>query len=125
MSFRWIDHLLLLAQNGKPAQQPAGQQTLFSLPFLLITLMLVFYVIVLRPQRREQRTRQHMLVQLKKNDRVVTVGGIYGVVTNVRADADEVTLKVDESSNAKLKVTLASIARLVGEEPAADSKLPS
>jgi preprotein translocase subunit YajC len=57
-----------------------------------------------------------MLSNLKKNDRVVTVGGIYGVVSNVHREADEVTLKVDESTNTKLRVTMASIARVLATE---------
>lgn len=119
-----LDNLLVLAQNDGAAQQSPGGG-FFGLPFLLMTLMLVFYLLVLRPQRREQQSRQSMLTQLKKNDRVVTVGGIYGVVTNVRSEADEVTLKVDESSNTRLKVTLGSIARIVGDEPASENKASS
>jgi len=79
-------------------------------------ILLVFYFLMIRPQRQEQARRQAMLVALKKNDRVVTAGGIYGVVTNVHREADEVTLKVDESTNTKIRVTLASIARVLGEE---------
>jgi len=57
-----------------------------------------------------------MLAAVKKNDRVVTIGGIYGVVTNVQREQDEVTIKVDEATNTKLRVTLGSIARIIGEE---------
>ena len=58
-----------------------------------------------------------MLGGVKKNDRVVTTGGIYGVVANVHREADEVTMKVDETTNTKLRVTLSSIARVLGDEP--------
>lgn len=111
----------ILAQGANPAPQADGSP-FTSLPLLLGVLVMVFYFIVLRPQRREQRDRQSMLTQLKKNDRVVTIGGIYGVVTNVRPEADEITIKVDESSNTRLRVTLSSIARLVGEETATETK---
>ena len=57
-----------------------------------------------------------MLAAVKKNDRVVTAGGIYGVVTNVHQEADEVTVKVDEATNTKLRVTLSSIVRVLGSE---------
>ena len=57
---------------------------------------------------------------MKKNDRVVTIGGIYGVVMNVHREADEVTLKVDETTNTKLRVTLSSIARIISGETAAE-----
>lgn len=82
--------------------------------FVLIFVLL--YFMILRPQRKEQQSRGDMLTNLKKNDRVITVGGIYGVVTNVRHDGDEVTIKVDESTNAKLRLTLSSISRVVSAE---------
>ncbi|MEN6451440.1 MAG: preprotein translocase subunit YajC [Thermoguttaceae bacterium] len=82
---------------------------------LLIIFFVVFYLFVLRPQRRDQAKRQAMLSAVKKNDRVVTIGGIYGVVTNVRREADEVTIKVDETTNTKLRLTLSSVARVMGE----------
>ena len=84
---------------------------------ILIALVAVFYFIVLRPQHREQARRRAMLAAVKKNDRVVTAGGIYGVVTNVHQEADEVTVKVDEATNTKLRVTLSSIVRVLGNEP--------
>jgi len=66
---------------------------------LLIILFAVFYFIIMRPHSREQSRRKAMLAAVKKNDRVLTIGGIYGVVTNVHREADEVTLKVDEATN--------------------------
>src|SRR3954465_15459786 len=92
---------LLLAQNaGQSTQSP------LTMLFPLIAIGFVFYFLLIRPQRREQRARQEMISTLKKNDRVVTTGGIYGVVTNVRPEADEVSIKVDEATNTKLKITL-------------------
>ncbi len=57
---------------------------------------------------------------MKKNDRVVTIGGMYGVVMNVQKDADEVTLKIDETNNTKIRVTISSIARVLGGEAVGD-----
>ena len=89
------------------------------LPFIAIGVL--FYLLLIRPQRSEQARRQIMLGAVKKNDRVVTIGGIYGVVANVHREADEVTLKVDEATNTKLRVTLSSIGRVLGDEPSADA----
>lgn len=83
----------------------------------------VFYFVLLRPQQREAKQRQSLLDNIKKNDRVVTVGGIYGVVTNVRRDADEVTIKVDEANNTKLRITLSSIARVTPAESGDEAAL--
>lgn len=88
---------------------------------ILIALVLVFYFIVMRPQRREQARRREMLAAVKKNDRVLTAGGIYGVVTNVHNEADEVTVKVDEATNTKIRLTLSSIIRILGDEPSDSS----
>lgn len=96
-----------------------GGSSLLLHPMSLMVLLLVFfYLIVLRPQRREQAQRRAMLAAVKKNDRVVTIGGIYGVVTNVQREADEVTIKVDEATNTKLRVTLSSVARVLGDDSA-------
>jgi len=107
---------LLWAADGPAQGQPGagGSSLLVWLPFIVIGAM--FYFLLIRPQRREQARREAMLASIKKNDRVVTVGGIYGVVTNVRREADEVTIKVDEGSNTKLRMSLGSIARVLGEE---------
>jgi preprotein translocase subunit YajC len=101
--------------DGAPAA-PGGESMLISLlPFVAI--FVLFYFLLIRPQRREQSRRQDMLSAQNKHDRVVTVGGIYGVVTNVHREADEVTIKVDEATNTKLRVTLSSVARIIGDEP--------
>ena len=71
---------------------------------------------MIRPERQKQRRHQALCDGLKKNDRVITVGGIHGVVTNVQRETDEVTLKVDEATNAKIRVTFASITRVIREE---------
>jgi preprotein translocase subunit YajC len=62
-----------------------------------------------------------MLDNMKNNDRIVTVGGILGVVTKVDRDKKEVTIKVDEGSGAKLRMTLNSIARVVTDESSKQS----
>jgi preprotein translocase subunit YajC len=100
------------------AQQDVGWGGgLTSMLTLFLPILLVFYLLIVMPQRKEQAKRTAMLSNLKKNDRVLTAGGIYGVVANVRPEADEVTLKVDEGSNTKIRVTLGSIARVLAEEP--------
>ena len=101
------------------ANQSPDSTLLMFLPFVAI--IVLFYFLMVRPQRREQSRRQAMLDSVQKNDHVVTIGGIYGVVTNVHREADEVTIKVDESTNTKLRVTLSSIARVIREETTEDA----
>jgi preprotein translocase subunit YajC len=113
---RFTSTAVLFAQDAeKPAGDPmALLQNL--MPFIAI--FVLFYFLLIRPQRREQARRREMLESIKKNDRVITAGGIYGVVTNVQRDDDEVTVKVDEATNTKLRLTLSSIVRVIGDEPA-------
>jgi preprotein translocase subunit YajC len=117
--------ILLLAQvseakPGAPAQPEPQAPGLGAFLPAIVGAMVLYYFLIIRPERRKQSTHRSQLDQLKKNDRVVTIGGIYGVVMNVQPDADEVTLKIDETTNAKIRVTMGSIARIVGSESAGD-----
>jgi preprotein translocase subunit YajC len=86
----------------------------------IITIAVVFFLYMMLVQRpamkREQETRDTLLKNLKKNDRIVTTGGIYGVVTNIQLDADEVTIRVDETTNTKIKVTPNAVQRVLSGE---------
>ena len=86
--------------------------------FLVIGVL--FYLMLIRPQRKEQQQRQAMIDAIKKSDRVVTVGGVYGVVTNVRKELDQVSLNVDEKTGTVIRVTMGSIARVLRDEPTAE-----
>jgi len=63
-------------------------------------------VFLILPQRRREKERRAMLSSLRKNDKVVTIGGIHGVVHSIRDD--KVVLKVDE--NTKITVSMSAIA---------------
>ena len=104
----------LLGQEAAPGQ-PEGNP-LISILTLILPIAVIFYFFLIRPQRKEQAKRTQMLQTIKKNDRVVTIGGIYGVVTNVSTESDEVTIKVDESTNTKLRMTLGAVSRVVSDE---------
>jgi preprotein translocase subunit YajC len=109
--------LTLLAED---APKPAQQQPPMGPDFLLMIAVLfaVFYFVVMRPmKRRQEQERNALLNTLKKNDRILTIGGIYGTVVSVAENEDEVTVKVDD--NTRLKVTKASIARNLSNEQAA------
>jgi len=108
--------------GGIVAQAAAGQEggSFIPLPYLFAGLALLFYFMILRPETRRKNDHRKLLEGLKKNDRVLTIGGIYGVVTNVQRESDRVTIKVDESNNTKLDVTFASIAQVIAETSSAE-----
>jgi preprotein translocase subunit YajC len=77
------------------------------LPMMAI-LFFLFYVLLIRPQRRQQKEREKMISALKKNDHVITTGGICGVVDRIKDN--DVYLRVDEKSDLKLRVIRSAIA---------------
>jgi preprotein translocase subunit YajC len=96
-------------------------EQLFNLaPFIAIAVL--FYLLLVRPQRRQQAELAEMRANLKKNDRVVTIGGIMGTVTMVQQGSDEVTIKVDENNNTKLRMKRSAIDHVVVSDAAAEAK---
>ncbi len=108
----WSGVVWLFAADEKaPPQSPFGD----LMPFVpLIAIGLFFYFFVIRNQRREQASRDALLAGLKKNDKVVTIGGIIGSVANISADGQEVTLKVDD--NTRIKFLRTAIQKVVPPE---------
>ena len=86
-------------------------------PLTIIAVM--FYMLMMAPLRRERQQHVSMLEGLKKNDNVVTIGGLKGTVTNVKDN--EVTLRVDDSNNTRIRVLKSSISRIdPGDKPEKD-----
>jgi len=85
------------------------------MPVLMI-IMVMFYFIILRPQRKKEQDFRSLIDNLKEKDRVVTIGGIHGVVTSIQRDTDLVTIRIDESTGAKIRVGSSAIARVVTDE---------
>lgn len=123
-----ISNAVLLAQDvadDGPAggdvdaiANPKGSPFMEVLP-MLVGFVVLFYFIIVRPQQREQKQRLEKLNSLKKNDKVVTAGGIVGTITAFSDDGSTVTLKVDD--NTKIKFTRDSIRGPLGE-PEPDAK---
>ena len=99
---------------GGPQAAPTKQVSLLTtlLPFALI--MVVMYVLMFRGPRKQQQQHKQMVQSLKKNDRVRTIGGIFGTIVDVRGD--EVVLKVDEQNNTKIKVSTTAIGKNLSQD---------
>jgi preprotein translocase subunit YajC len=117
----WHQALLLAGEQpaaNPPAAGDPGSIWPILLPFAVIFLM--YQLLIARPQRREQAKRDDMLKQLKKNDPVVTIGGIIGTVANLSEDGSEVTVKVDE--NTRLRFRRDAIREVVTRPVPAEAK---
>ena len=93
-----------------PPASPGGNPFGFAVPLMII--LVLGYMMLVRPEKKKQSIHREMLANLKKNDRIVTVGGIKGIVSNVLREANEVTVTIDESTGTKVRMTIDSIARV-------------
>jgi len=103
------------------AQDAGSGSFLPQFLLLVIPIPLIFYFLLLRPQQQQEQQRRSMIDALKKNDKVLTTGGIYGTVISVDANNDKVVLRVDDERGVKLAFTKASVARVLdtsSEKPA-------
>ena len=119
----------LIAEGESPAapdqtQQPGGG---YGLLIMMAMIFAVFYLLLIRPQRKKehdrQKQREEMLKNLKKNNHVVTIGGMHGIVAS--ATETEVVLKVDEKGDVRLRFNRDAISRVVtddGDKDAGDAK---
>ncbi|NQT84505.1 preprotein translocase subunit YajC [bacterium] len=89
------------------AQKSRSQGPGMWLPFIIIGVL--FYVLLLRPQQRQRKEQQAMLGRIRTGDKVITVGGIYGLVTNVKNGI--LVLKIAEG--VKIEVTRDAIRTVI------------
>ncbi|MBS1552271.1 MAG: preprotein translocase subunit YajC [Bacteroidetes bacterium] len=91
-------------------QAPGGMESILSsiVPFLLI--IVIFYFLILRPQQKRQKERLALLESLKKGDKVITAGGVYGTVEGI----EDKTILVKVADNVKLKMERSSVSTIIG-----------
>lgn len=100
--------MLFLLQAAAGKQSSTGMLTML-LPFILM--FVVMYFLILRPQKTKEKNRKAMLSRIRKNDRVVTAGGVHGSIVTVREH--EVLLRVDDAKDVKVKVDRNSIVSVL------------
>ncbi|MDI6889317.1 MAG: preprotein translocase subunit YajC [Thermodesulfovibrionales bacterium] len=107
--------LIDIAYAMGPSPQGAGQG-LGALGSIipLILIFVIFYFLLIRPQQRRAKEHRRMVENLKKGDKVVTSGGVYGVIEAVGANT--VTVKIAENVKVKLGKTFIAALRTPSEE---------
>jgi preprotein translocase subunit YajC len=103
---------LMLLADGEQTGPPSWTPFLMLLPMIL-----VFYLFVMRPAKRQEAQRQALVNALKKNDKVLTSSGIIGTVVSISEKEDEVIVRVDD--NCKVRMLKSSINRNLTQEEAA------
>lgn len=99
------DFLLVAPQTS---EGPSMLVTL--LPLLLI--FVVFYFFIIRPQKKREEKRKSMIEAVQKGDKIVTVGGVHGTVTQV----SDAWVLAEVASNVKLRIDKNAIASVAGKE---------
>ncbi|MDD4170241.1 MAG: preprotein translocase subunit YajC [Desulfotomaculaceae bacterium] len=82
----------------------------------IVAIFAILYFMMIRPQRQRQQKHEQMISNLKVEDRVVTVGGLYGTIIKIKDDY--IILKV--ADNVRLKYQKNAVAQLTEEEPVTD-----
>ncbi len=101
-----VESIFSVLAQSKPS---GGGISMFILFGGMIVLM---YLFMIRPQSKKRKEHQQILQALKKGDKVVTVGGIYGIVTNVK---DKIIV-VKVADNVKLEMLRSGIAQVVNSK---------
>ncbi|HIE44075.1 MAG TPA: preprotein translocase subunit YajC [Candidatus Omnitrophica bacterium] len=101
-----IDIAYAMAPGGGGEAGVGNPLTAF-LPFILI--FIVFYFLLIQPQRRKEQQHRQMLESLKKGDKIVTTGGIYGTVLSIK----ENKVKIEIAEGVEIDVLKSAIANRV------------
>ncbi len=99
----WI--IFAMSSGGKDGGSPAAM----LLPIL--GMVVIFYLLLIRPQQKRQKDTQRMLESIRKGDKVMTSGGIYGTIAGVKDNA--FILKI--ADNVKIEVAKSAVASLVSK----------
>jgi preprotein translocase subunit YajC len=97
------------APGGGGAQGAGGG---FSSLIMMVVIFAIFYFILIRPQQKKMKEHKKMVEELKKGDRIVTSGGIYGTVENTTPE----TLTIKIAEGVKVKITRGSVGAVVKPE---------
>lgn len=96
------------------APSASGMAGMLSTFLPMIAIFAIFYFFLIRPQNKKQKETEKMIAALKKGDKVVTIGGIHGVVSSTKEKT--VVVKVDD--NTKIEFNRTAIATVVTDKPA-------
>ena len=96
-------------------QSQQGGGVAAFLPFILI--MFIIYFLMIRPQTKRQKEKEKMRNNIKKGDKVITMGGIYGTVQGIKDNNRKTVIKVDNNTNITINTTaIAGLADKVKDE---------
>ena len=106
-----LAYLLLMAGGAGGGGQQPNSLGMF-LPIILI--FGIMYFLIFRPQMKKQKEQKRMIESVKKGDKIVTVGGLFGTIVGIKEK--ENTLIVEIAKETKVELVKSSVARVIGTE---------
>jgi preprotein translocase subunit YajC len=101
---------IVLAQAAAPTTaKPAPQSSFLDALPMLGFMVIIFYFLLIRPQQKRAKEQANLISAIKSGDRIITSGGLHGIVANAR-DASDKTVLVKFAENVKIEVEKANIA---------------
>jgi preprotein translocase subunit YajC len=111
--------MLISPAYAQDASSAFGSMTQF-LPLVLI--FAVFYFLLIRPQQQKQKQMKASLSALKRGDKVVTGGGLLGVVTKPPKSPEDREIEVEIAANVRVTVLRETISAVIVPQPANDAR---
>ena len=100
--------VLFMDAAAPPTAAPAGSGPFQAVIMVFLVLLALFFIFILPAKSRDKQT-QKMIDSIKINDKVLTTGGVIGVVCSVDPQAGEIVLRVDDSNNVKIHFAISSV----------------
>ena len=109
--------LLAMAPATPPGTEPNPQGQMLQMVGMFAILGVMFYFLLIRPQQKQRKEQENMIKNVKSGDRILTTGGIYGIVTNVK----EKSLMLKIADNVKIEIAKSAIGSVIQKSAESES----
>ncbi|MBQ9873459.1 MAG: preprotein translocase subunit YajC [Thermoguttaceae bacterium] len=110
----------LFAQEGAPNPAPAGSGAFGAVMMIFVFLIAMWLLFVLPSKSRDKQAKK-LIDSIKINDKVLTYGGVIGEVYSIDKDQGEITLRVDDANNVKIRFALSSVYFVYNKDAAKEA----
>ncbi|MGA2221399.1 MAG: preprotein translocase subunit YajC [Verrucomicrobiia bacterium] len=110
-------NLLAMAPATPPGTEPNPQGQMLQMIGMFAILGVMFYFLLIRPQQKQRKEQENMIKNVKSGDRILTTGGVYGIVTNVK----EKSLMLKIADNVKVEIAKSAIGSVIQKSAESES----
>ena len=111
-----ITSLLMAAPPAGEGAATGGGGGIMGTLIMFVPLALIFYFLIIRPQKKQQKQAQEMLESLKKGDFVQLNSGILGVITKIDSDKNTMSVEIDKNTHTVIEVVKSAVVGKVDEK---------